>query len=391
VVTSERLGLGSVRGGTVPCVAGTTAGAAAALWQHASKALRISAHAEEAGVPPVQGVRYVRLLDSSGDIHEGVVEQEPFARYAWPYPPPPVAALSGTDFTARDSTDALVYLLPSPTVLLASAFLAGHCLDRVIVRRNQQQRVGLAFRPAGGSRAPGLAGVLWMDRESTALTDLEFEYRNQNPELPRGAHGIIAFHRGTSGVPQVSRWWLRMPHKFQTVYRGGTSELNTSVVESGAIAFNAAGRPLADPDGVSALLSGLIVFDPIEVQARRALEVMSEGAISRIRPEELIGAPATDAAEIVRNLRPTWLVRAQAWKLSEEGGGGDCVVYLDRMRVSRETGGLSDSTTTSCRDALAQIPASWIASIEYVPPIEAAAIYGLGHGYGVIVIRSRRQ
>jgi hypothetical protein len=391
VVPADARGLGNVRASNVPCVAGSTAGTAAALWQHAAKALRISAHAEEAGIPPVQGVRYVRLLDGSGSIHEGVVEQEPFARYAWPYPAVPIAALSGANFSARDSTDALVYLLPSPPVLLSSAFLQGHCLDRVIVRRNQQQRVGLGFRPAGGSSAPGLEGVLWLDRATAALTDVEFAYRNQNPELPRGAHGFIAFHRGPSGVPQVSRWWLRMPHKFQTIFRGGTSELNTSVVESGAIAFDAAGRPLSDPDGVYALLGGMFVFDPIEVQARRALEVMSEGAITRIRPEELIGAPATDAADVVRTLRPTWLARAQAWKLTEEGGGGDCVVYLDRMRVSRETGGLSDSTSTSCRDALAQIPAAWIASIEYVPPIEAAAIYGLGHGYGVIVIRSRRQ
>jgi len=389
-VQSARLSLEGVRAASAQCVAGAGQGAPAELWEHAVKALRIIALAEEAGVLDVKGVRYIRLLDNSGTIQQGVIDQEPFAGVVMPYPTPPDQLLPATGFAGKDATGALVYHVPSPAILSSDAFLAGHCLYRVIAPRDQPQQVGLGFRPLPRTSAVGIEGILWLDRSTALPQSIEYEYRDPSGTLARGARGLFGFHRGPDGILQVSRWWLRMPRVFETVFRGGGAERNRNVVESGAMALDADDRPLEDPDGVYALLSALFRFDPIEVQAKRALAVMSEGAMARIGAEELLGAPPTDAGAIVSLLRPGWLARAQGWKLSEEGGGGDCVVYLDRMRWSRELA--PDSAgTSSCRAALSDIPASWVASIEFVPPIEAAAIYGLGHGYGVIVVRSRRQ
>ena len=140
-----------------------------------------------------------------------------------------------------------------------------------------------------------------------------------------------------------------------------------------------------------ALIGGMFTLGPIVVEAERSQRLMSEGALKQIRLEEIRGAPPTDAWDIVSTLRPGWLARAESPALTDGASGGELVVYLDRMRLSTLNGDPGSSSYIGAPAALAQIPASWIASIEYIPPIEAAAIYGQGHGYGVVVIRSRRQ
>jgi hypothetical protein len=389
-VDAERRTLEGVRSSSSACQPGTASGAAADLWQQASRGLVIMALAEEAGLLDFQGVRYLRLLDRAGGVQYGVLEQEAFAGRSVPYPTPPPPGLPLTGFTSTDHAGAISYHVPSPQVLLSPSFLAGHCIHRVVAERGRRGEVGLGFRPVPRAGVVGIEGVLWLDRGSSQLRSVEWEYRDPDGVITRGARGLIGFQPGSTGLLQVSRWWLRVPRLFETSYLGGDRARTTSTLESGGFVLGGNLQPLDDPDGVFALLTGSFTLDPISVEAERAQRIMTEGALKQIRLDELPGAPPTDALDIVSSLRPNWLARAQAWHLTEEGqgGGGDCVVYLDRMRWSSLQG---DSTGISCRDALSQIPASWIASIEYVPPIEGAAIYGIGHGYGVIVIRSRRR
>jgi len=390
-VSSPPRDLSSARTAATACVAGTAFGATADLWRHAVLSLGIMAVAEDAGMLDVRGMRYLRVLNTGGDLHQGVIEQEPFVGSSVPYPAAPVPELPAGGFVSSDETGSLQYQLPTPRLLLSASFLAGHCFDRIVTDRGRRERVGLGFRPAGGGRGVGIQGVLWLERASAQVLEVDFEYRDPAQMAPRGARGQIGFHQGRDGLPQVSRWWVRVPREFETSYAGGGGGRSRSNVESGAFVFGDNDRPLEDPDGVFALIGGMFTLGPIMVEAEQAQRIMSEGALKQIRLDEIRGAPPTDAWDILRTLRPTWIARAESPALDEASSGGELVVYLDRMRLSTLNGDPNAGGYVSAPAALAQIPASWIASIEYIPPIEAAAIYGQGHGYGVVVIRSRRQ
>ncbi|NJD11933.1 MAG: carboxypeptidase regulatory-like domain-containing protein [Gemmatimonadetes bacterium] len=390
-VATEPSPIGAVRAAAGACTPGTTFGTAAALWQRATLSLGIMALAEEAELLDVIGVRYLRVLDTRGELQEGVIEQEPFAAHAVPYPAPPVSHLPGGGFVSIDSAGTLQYQLPTPAILLSPVFLQNHCIGGIVLDRQHADQVGLAIRPGNNGRGVGIEGVLWLDRGSAQVREVEFEYRDPARSLPRGARGEIGFRVGGEGVPQVSRWWVRVPREFETRYSLGITARSGSRLESGAFVFGKDDRPLEDPDGVFALLGQMFSIGPIVVEAERAQLLMSEGAQKQIRLDEIRGGPPTDAWDIVRTLRPNWIARAESPALAEGAAHGELVVYLDRMRLSTLNGDPDVRGYTSAEAALSQVPVAWIASIEYIPPIEAAAIYGLGHGYGVVVIRSRRQ
>jgi hypothetical protein len=261
-----------------------------------------------------------------------------------------------------------------------------------------------------GSKVAAIDGVLWLDRATGAPRSVEYEYRDPSGVVPRGAKGLVAFGAGKDGLPQLIRWWVRVPQVFES---SGTGRI-TSVVESGAFAFDASDRPLEDPDGVFAALGEVFSIDPILVEGERAQRRTSDEGSRYIEPRELIGAPPTHGWDIVRSLRPNWIQRGEAIALSEasSAGGLSLVVYLDRMRISclmadkskwvpgsqhplgMSQGAVPGAGGEQCMPpeiALRSVAAPDIASIEYVPPVEAGAIYGMGHGYGVVVIHSRRQ
>jgi hypothetical protein len=223
--------------------------------------------------------------------------------------------------------------------------------------------------------------------------------------VPRGAHGSIDFGTGREGMPQVVRWWVQVPRTFETSYTGGGTGRTTNVVESGALVLGADDRPVEDPEGVFAALGQVFALDPILVQGARAQRSTTEEGSRHITPDQLLGAPPTHAWDIVSILRPNWIRRSESIGLSDQSsqGGLSFVVYLDRMRLSCLMGrpdsgpryavvpGSRGGSCPSPQNALASISAADIASIEYVPPIQAGAIYGMGHGYGVVVVHTRRQ
>jgi hypothetical protein len=326
VVDAERRSLEGVRASAGTCQAGAASGIAADLWQQATRALAIMALAEEGGMLAVQGIRYLRLLDGAGDLQYGILEQEGFAGRSVPYPAPPVPELPLTGFTETDDAGVVAYHVPSPAMLLSPSFLAAHCVDRVVVDRRRRGDVGLSIRPVTRSAFVGIEGVLWLDRASGDVSAIEYAYRDSRGVVPRGARGLISFRRGSGAMPQVSRWWVRVPRTFETRYAGGDGARAASTLESGAFVLGANLEPLDDPDGVFALLTGTFMLDPISVEAERAQRTMTEGALRQIRLDEMLGAQPTDALEIVSSMRPGWLARAQAWRLAEEdttGGGGD--------------------------------------------------------------------
>jgi len=396
-VNSPLLGLHEVRAAEADCVPGAAAGPVAALWEQAARALRIRTVVEEAGLLEVRGVRYVRMLDNAYRVRQGILNEDPFTGPFMPFPA--FVAGAGHSFVAPDSTGALQYQVPSPAVLLSQAFLASHCIDRVLADKATPDRVGLRFRPVRDQQAVGIEGVLWLDRETGDITVLEYEYRGPRELVPRGARGLVDFARGPDGVPRVSRWWLRVPRVFETSHTvDGRSERNTTLVESGALAFGRDEKPFEDPDALFPLMTGVIALDELVVEARREefeayLDAQPwrafQGPLSVIKPAEIITAPPTNAFDMVRALRQRWLV--------PDAGPRPCypAVYLDNMRLDargaapRAAGIASGSPL---EEVLGQIPGPMVGAIEYIRPQEASMVYGAINtgACGVIVVHSRR-
>jgi hypothetical protein len=98
-------------------------------------------------------------------------------------------------------------------VLLDDRFLARYCLHLASDSSAAPGVIGVAFRPAESRRRRAdVEGVLWLDRESYALRELEFRYTGLDA-VSAGTNpgGIIEFASLPSGVWFVSGWSMRMP------------------------------------------------------------------------------------------------------------------------------------------------------------------------------------
>lgn len=95
-----------------------------------------------------------------------------------------------------------------------------------------------------------------------------------------------------------------------------------------------------------------------------------------ITADEITRVNANTAYEAVERLRPAFLTTRGANSIQDPTPPTP-VVYLDGLRYGPTA-------------SLNSIPAMGIASIQYLPPIEAGMRYGLGHEGGAILIVSKR-
>jgi hypothetical protein len=82
---------------------------------------------------------------------------------------------------------------------------------------------------------------------------------------------------------------------------------------------------------------------------------------------------ATNALDLVRSLRPSWLQKRGQQSINFEG---DIVVYFDHIRFGGP-------------EALRSIPISGLARIEYFDAAAATQRWGTGHTHGVIAVFTR--
>lgn len=94
------------------------------------------------------------------------------------------------------------------------------------------------------------------------------------------------------------------------------------------------------------------------------------GNRSVLTAEEIRSASPGTALDVVRALRPAWLIKRGPQSVSYES---DIVVYLGRARM----GGVS---------ALGEIASGSVTSMEFLTPAAANYRFGAGHPYGAIVV-----
>lgn len=156
-----------------------------------------------------------------------------------PFIPADLARLANQGYIERQG-DTLVYQAPDADVLLSQAFLEDHCFRLRTAGAPAEGLIGLAFEPVRSRRVPDVEGVLWVDRASAELRQMEWSYTRAPIPGPRGSSGIpggqMEFRRLPDGRWITSAWVLRMPEEGRSTaaaYGTGARRVVVAIKEAG--------------------------------------------------------------------------------------------------------------------------------------------------------------
>jgi hypothetical protein len=171
--------------------------------------------------------RYVRDLsvERTFVLQEGVER----IRETGAFTAMPLRTLERQGYVEADRQGNFSWYMPDPEVLVSNHFLRTHCFR--VEDSDDPGEVGLRFDPMPDrrERRPNSAprdyrrlfdnrvvevrGVLWVDRQTGALRDMEYEYTGfRDPSLARYAGGYARFEQLRGGVWIVRQWLVRMPN-----------------------------------------------------------------------------------------------------------------------------------------------------------------------------------
>lgn len=198
------------------CVVRPGSGAEAfRLWEAAQNALSATIAASTGKLFAFRLARFQREIDpATGRIIHGS-EWEMRALSSEPYYSISPDSLAATGF-ARTEGDSAVYFAPDARTLTSAVFAQTHCM-RAIRDRAKPDQVGLGFEPVARTGLVDVAGVLWLDRASGELRNLEYRYelgvgaRARAGSGTESATGRIEYRRLDKGGWIVDRWLIRVP------------------------------------------------------------------------------------------------------------------------------------------------------------------------------------
>jgi hypothetical protein len=203
--------------GASRCVVSPGSGAQAfRLWEAAQNALSATIAASTGKLFAFRLGRFQREIDpATGRIIHGS-EWEMRALSSEPYYSISPDSLAATGF-ARTEGDSAVYFAPDARTLTSAVFAQTHCM-RAIQDRAKPEQIGLGFEPVAQTGLVDVAGVLWLDRASGELRNLEYRYelgvgnRGQaGSSETASATGRIEYRRLDNGGWIVNRWLIRVP------------------------------------------------------------------------------------------------------------------------------------------------------------------------------------
>lgn len=178
------------------------------LWDEARKMLRAVSLLENVWSVRFDVRRWERDIDVETRLSSNVRERRSVVTHAQPFAGiPPEALLLGGYI--REEGDSTAYFAPDADALLSDAFLQAYCF-RVV--SGKDGRIGLGFQPVDPAAGQDIKGILWLDRHTAALQELEFTYTN----VPSADHdlrtgGSVGFEQLANGAWIISHWQLRMP------------------------------------------------------------------------------------------------------------------------------------------------------------------------------------
>lgn len=109
----------------------------------------------------------------------------------------------------RTTAEGTIYYAPDERVLLADAFLKGHCFR---LAESSDSLIALGFEPVRSGKGTDIRGALWLDRVTLELRHLDYVYTGLKLEVATDQiGGRVEFHRLPTGAWIARRWWVRTP------------------------------------------------------------------------------------------------------------------------------------------------------------------------------------
>lgn len=183
-------------------------------WDEARKALALAAWTQEQGGVPFTTMTYerTRALGSLAVHAEARRMRSGIDRVTFASAPARELATDGYVRAERDG--GYTYYGVDAANLLSDDFLDTHCLRLRPSTERDAELLGLEFEPVRGHSTPDIRGVLWLDRATSELRHLEFQYTRhlrRQPVPVQHFGGRVEFTRLENGAWIVERWWIRMP------------------------------------------------------------------------------------------------------------------------------------------------------------------------------------
>jgi hypothetical protein len=202
-----------------------------AVWEEARKALIATVLARTERPPTVVTNRYERVLDP---VKHRVMRQT-IQHRAGSSARPFFSPLSADEYARRGYTESdstgVTYRGPDADVLLSETFAAGHCFQ--LATSADSSRIGLAFRPVDRRRGVvDVAGTLWLDRASSELRALDFQYVGLDAEMD-DTGGHLDFVTLPDGMWLIDQWRITVPRV--VVSRGFALSASGSLADNGTV------------------------------------------------------------------------------------------------------------------------------------------------------------
>jgi protocatechuate 3,4-dioxygenase beta subunit len=212
------------------CRAFTDSGAATfAVWEQIRTALTAAQLTAASRTIATTTVNYERRFGARPGINEGKLLQRSavvFTGYVTqPWSAIPADSLRRAGYVVTQRDGSLDYYAPDLDVLLSPTFVEGHCF-RLVRDRSHKNDLGIAFAPVPDRRrVADIRGTLWIDRSTSELRGLDFDYANVPAEQTGRAGGDLRFVHLRDGTWAISEWEIRMPLLEQTIIPGHAAEI----------------------------------------------------------------------------------------------------------------------------------------------------------------------
>lgn len=201
-----------------------SASTAFAAWEQVRTALAATQLTAGGRGLTVTSISYERALDPLGRtvLHDDATVRTELVRQPWLERAPDLLHRDG--YVVEDNVNGVTYHAPGLEMLGSNLFLGDHCLR--IAEESDSVRLGIAFEPTADRRGISeVRGIAWLDRKSSELRTLEFNYANLPMHREQGnSGGSLDFVRMGNGSWAIAQWHLRMPVLEQVVReasRGG--------------------------------------------------------------------------------------------------------------------------------------------------------------------------
>ncbi|MGH7530530.1 MAG: carboxypeptidase-like regulatory domain-containing protein [Gemmatimonadales bacterium] len=374
--------------------------AVAALWEEVREALTAVAWSARVSGYWYEVTMFERDVTTGGRRvgHDSTWRKTGYQRA--PFRSAPAGRLADEGYVVVTGDD-WIYYAPDADVLTSDPFVRTHCFETRIGEDETAGLLGLAFEPIPDRPVPDIAGVLWISEETGELRHLEFAYTDlpQDVVAPR-AGGRVEFLRVPSGAWVVRDWVIRMPRAavryanygpdrpVVTGFRESGGRAVRITARDGRILFGDTAAPLARaPAAPPPPRDSVPVADSVAPQPPPEVEPPDSGPpdsaderpARRIQDllleDEFHGTTATDAYELVRQYRPSWL----RWR------GPSSIRNPNAGRLQVYVGGMHWGDVVLLR----QIPIGDVLGLQYYSATEATTRFGTGHSGGVIQVLLR--